>query len=221
MMRSFLIATVAVAMVGCGTEMTEDGPDAIESADKADAVYPYGAYEAVQRRVGEVATLRLNHDKTYELAIQVIDCIPQGPWCGPQKGEFKFSHTSTTKYIRFYENGSFVDRYAYKFDGTNLQVRPEGSSAWVAMKKVGGVVGDSCGGFVFKPQACAPGLECIAGRIPDVPGTCQDPGANPCVAAGGKCVALVPGSCDNGAVGDARQYSCGGGLGVECCLPKN
>ncbi|HEY1557033.1 MAG TPA: hypothetical protein VGF94_19495 [Kofleriaceae bacterium] len=39
-----------------------------------------------------------------------------------------------------------------------------------------------------------------------------------CEAAGGSCVALSPGSC-SGTVGDATQDSCGGGLGVECCLP--
>jgi hypothetical protein len=41
-----------------------------------------------------------------------------------------------------------------------------------------------------------------------------------CVDAGGSCVALAPGSCATGTVGDATQYSCGGGLGVECCLPQ-
>ncbi len=40
-----------------------------------------------------------------------------------------------------------------------------------------------------------------------------------CEAAGGTCVPLVPDSCANGTVGDATQYSCGGGVGVECCLP--
>lgn len=40
-----------------------------------------------------------------------------------------------------------------------------------------------------------------------------------CVAAGGACVALSPGSCKTNHVGDATKYSCGGGLGVMCCLP--
>lgn len=40
-----------------------------------------------------------------------------------------------------------------------------------------------------------------------------------CEAAGGTCTALVPDACEFGTVGDATQYSCGGGLGVECCLP--
>ncbi len=43
---------------------------------------------------------------------------------------------------------------------------------------------------------------------------------NSCEAAGGTCVPLVPDACANGTVGDARTYSCGGGLGVQCCLPR-
>jgi hypothetical protein len=40
-----------------------------------------------------------------------------------------------------------------------------------------------------------------------------------CTEAGGQCVALTPGSCPSNHVGDAQKYSCGGGLGVMCCLP--
>ncbi len=45
-----------------------------------------------------------------------------------------------------------------------------------------------------------------------------DAGAT-CESAGGSCVALSPGSCNEGSIGDATRYSCGGGDGVECCLP--
>lgn len=38
-----------------------------------------------------------------------------------------------------------------------------------------------------------------------------------CAAVGAECVALTPSSCKGGVVKDARNYSCGGGLGVECC----
>lgn len=40
-----------------------------------------------------------------------------------------------------------------------------------------------------------------------------------CASAGGTCTALVPDACEFGSIGDATQYSCGGGVGVECCLP--
>ncbi len=43
----------------------------------------------------------------------------------------------------------------------------------------------------------------------------------PCVAAGGACVPVVPRACMGGVIGDATWYSCGGGLGVMCCLPSN
>lgn len=41
-----------------------------------------------------------------------------------------------------------------------------------------------------------------------------------CEQAGGTCAPLVPDACELGTVGDANQYSCGGGVGVECCLPQ-
>lgn len=40
-----------------------------------------------------------------------------------------------------------------------------------------------------------------------------------CESAGGRCVALVPSACTDGVTGNADWYSCGGGLGVMCCLP--
>jgi hypothetical protein len=43
--------------------------------------------------------------------------------------------------------------------------------------------------------------------------------ASSCEAAGGRC-AVVPGACAMGIVGNADWYSCGGGLGVMCCLPR-
>ncbi len=53
-------------------------------------------------------------------------------------------------------------------------------------------------------------------------GTTTDSGASTaCEAAGGSCVPLVPRACPAGIVGDATWYACGGGVGVECCLPPN
>ncbi len=47
-----------------------------------------------------------------------------------------------------------------------------------------------------------------------------DAGPVTCVSVGGTCVALTPTSCPAPSmVGDATQYTCGGGLGTECCLP--
>ncbi|MBX7196080.1 MAG: hypothetical protein K1X94_28755 [Sandaracinaceae bacterium] len=46
-----------------------------------------------------------------------------------------------------------------------------------------------------------------------------DGGVTDCVAGGGSCVAVVPGACGRGIVGNADWYSCGRGVGVLCCLP--
>jgi hypothetical protein len=54
---------------------------------------------------------------------------------------------------------------------------------------------------------CTTGFDCIPG-----------PG-NACTAAGGTCVGLSPAACPGGQWGDASTHSCGGGIGVGCCLP--
>src|SRR5262249_10169406 len=46
-----------------------------------------------------------------------------------------------------------------------------------------------------------------------------DGGPIACTAAGGTCVGLAPGTCPGNNFGDAKKYSCGGGLGVARCLP--
>ncbi len=52
------------------------------------------------------------------------------------------------------------------------------------------------------------------GGVPDGGGVVS------CASAGGQCVAVVPGSCPwPSTICGPSQCSCGGGLGVECCLP--
>ena len=73
----------------------------------------------------------------------------------------------------------------------------------------------SCGGGLGV-ECCLPG---DAGTPPVDAGS-PDTGVVTCMSAGGSCVALVPGSCPAPRmIGSASMYSCGGGLGVECCLP--
>lgn len=36
-------------------------------------------------------------------------------------------------------------------------------------------VGGPCGGFTANPKMCLPGLDCVANKIPDLPGTCERP----------------------------------------------
>lgn len=65
----------------------------------------------------------------------------------------------------------------------------------------------TCGGGI--------GVGCCVKPTPPPP-----PPANNCTNAGGKCVGLSPSSCTDGRWGDATTFSCGGGLGVGCCLPQ-
>src|SRR5262249_22093832 len=98
----FLASTISLIALGCGQGLPEDGePDAIESADKADVVYPYGTWEAESPHVGDMASLTLNSDKSYARTFQMVDCIPVEA-CKPETGNFKWSHSSTTRYIRFF-----------------------------------------------------------------------------------------------------------------------
>jgi len=65
-----------------------------------------------------------------------------------------------------------------------------------------------CDGGPFAPRYRADG--CVTGYV-CTPASCTD--------GGGTCVALTPTACASGHLGDAAKYSCGGGLGVACCLP--
>lgn len=40
-----------------------------------------------------------------------------------------------------------------------------------------------------------------------------------CASIGGSCVGLSPSSCAGGSWADAKQASCGTGIGVGCCVP--
>ena len=225
MTRSILVAMV-VAAIGCGAEAPDNDdnqPDVVEDATKADVIYPSGTYTDASPSVGELVQITLNGTKTFERRTMTVDCVPQ-LHCNPNEhGTYKFSYSGANRYIRFYDDhGTFIDRYQWKLTTASLSLRHIGGSTWQKLKPAPNVAGEgeSCGGFVAHPRQCAAGLNCIFSHVPDVPGTCVDPLKTACAAAGGSCVALAPGTCDNGAIGDATQYSCGGGLGVECCLPK-
>lgn len=68
-----------------------------------------------------------------------------------------------------------------------------------------------CPNGTTKPRidadGCTRGYDCIPNP------------ANACEAAGGQCVGLSPSSCANGQWADATTHSCGGGIGVGCCIP--
>ncbi len=57
-------------------------------------------------------------------------------------------------------------------------------------------------------------------NTPDLPPAMDGPALVACTTAGGSCVAVAPGTCPAPAtIGSATVYSCGSGVGTECCLP--
>jgi hypothetical protein len=203
-----------VLMIGCTGPTEPMDSDEMPEAEKADSSMPYGIWVAESPRIGELAKLTILSDHSYTRIFQTVDCIG----CD-ETGKVKFTASSKAHYIRFYDtDGTFIDRMAWKM-AKNVLTLTDSDGNTYKMDRRGGV-GSSCGGFVINPVQCDDGLNCVYTGVPDVPGTCQDPSKkNACQKAGGSCVALAPGTCDSGAVGDATQYSCGGGLGIECCLP--
>jgi hypothetical protein len=217
MRNSMMIAATMFLAVGCGGEPVDTEQDTVDQVAKDDSSYPSGVFENAHPQLGDFNILELNGDHTFLHKTQGVDCLPNFGTCGQVTGTYKFSHTTTTRYLRFYdETGSYMDRYAYKLSGSTLSLRATGGH-WFNMTRSTTLSGkdESCGGFTTQPKQCADGLVCIYGGVPDVPGKCQP--ANPCQEAGGECVALAPGAC-KGQVQDARAFSCGGGLGVECCF---
>jgi hypothetical protein len=217
-MRNLMFVSL-FAMIGCSNAAPNDDqlPDTAEDVTKADVVYPQGTFDGdASVQAGELETVTLNADKSYSM-VTFVYCSSQYPLdCGHASGSYKFTRGGSTRYLRFYDaNGSFMKRYAWKLSGTTLKLRADGDSAWQSLTQQADYAqeGESCGGFVRDPKQCAPGLVCHYNHVPDVPGTCM----KSCESAGGSCVALSPGSC-NGQVADATEFSCGGGLGVECCF---
>jgi len=75
------------------------------------------------------------------------------------------------------------------------------------------------GASVDAGAAVDAGVEVDAGPVDGGSTTLDAGAANACESAGGSCVAVVPRACPGGIVGAADVYSCGRGIGTQCCLP--
>jgi len=54
---------------------------------------------------------------------------------------------------------------------------------------------------------------CVMPQPPPPP-----PAPNACESFGGRCTGISPSACPEGFFADATQFSCGGGVGVGCCV---
>jgi hypothetical protein len=180
---------------------------------------PIGTFIHKDAVAGQLTTLVLKTDKTFHRETLVI-CV-MAP-CNPvgEDGTYKWTKGGGTTYIRFYDgNGDSIDRYAYTYKGTTLKLRKEKATtshsfalqdtAWCYEREdcsVQNLVTPECvGEWECNNKSCS--YDCSS--------------MTACESAGGECVALTPDSCSDGVIGDANEFSCGGGLGVMCCLPKN
>ena len=223
MRTTALLMALALAAFGCsGTPDTADdaNADTIDNAAKADGVVrPVGTYLKDGATAGQFTKIVLKTDRTFHRELMVYCIVAPCPTPATD-GTYNFSKSGTTRYIRFLDdNGDLIDRYAYTLSGDVLKLRVPNETTKVAYTHADNDnawcdVADDCGLQELAQPRCPGQWTCGAEN------TCAYDCQNTCESAGGACVPLVPDACEFGEVGDANTYSCGGGLGVMCCLPK-
>ncbi|HEY3356566.1 MAG TPA: hypothetical protein VGQ83_25165 [Polyangia bacterium] len=221
-MRKMALVFVFAALGSFGCDGTAGNPednalDVIDNAEKADGVIrPVGTYRNEAPTAGGFTAVVLKTDKTFRREVQVM-CITTP--CNPiaTEGRYGWSKSGSTRYIRFLdENGDLIDRYAYTLSGDVLTLRVPNTTQKQKLTL-------SADAYCAVPADCElqdlAQPRCIGEWTCGAENTCAYECTTPCAAAGGTCVGLYPDACANGTVGDANTFSCGGGVGVQCCLP--
>ena len=231
-MRKFsILATLVLAFfaIACGGDEYADDQvlDHNDPAGLEDGITrPTGTWEGEGLQAGQFTSLALLSDKSFHAEVRVI-CV-KAP-CNPvaQDGTYRYTKSGATRYIKLYDSdGEVLSRYAYTLEDNTLFLRDATQDSkgrcvtheWFTMNK-------SFDGYCHVPEDCASQglftMTCVGEY------ECNDnlcgfhcTTSNICEESGGQCVALVPGACEDGMVGDADTFPCGGGLGVMCCLPK-
>jgi hypothetical protein len=168
-----------------------------------------------------MSMLVLRSDGTF-LRTQVLGCEGTNA-CdrSEEEGTFKYTKSGTRRFLRFSDaEGNLIDRWQYVV-ATNgaLELRPAGTSKWqpVPRSEVAFCTAEvECTQQGLPQQGCPDAWSCENNAC--TPKCDSAPPANACVAAGGTCIGLRPGACADGTVLDATEYSCGGPVGVLCCL---
>ena len=228
-MRSFLFSALIIIASACNTSTTDDS-DQIDpaAAGKADGVStPTGNYTNATPRIGQLATLTLNDDHTFN-STEVGAC-PGGGTCAPmtESGTFLFTHSSTKKYIRFYaDDGSSIDRFQYKMVGTKLELELDGETSFFSMS-AGGSCASAGGSCITSTLATEDG--CRFGTIGDATqDACSTHGDVCCIPEApsnscdspSDCKGLLPDfcrACDNGADSCAHWSCVNHGCEIATC----
>ncbi len=224
-MRQILsvIATVGFfAACGGGLEATDDHLlDQDDPVGMEDGVVrPIGSFSRSGESAGDLIRLTIMTDHTYH-AETLVYCVKAPCYPVRDDGTYRFTKGGSTRYIRLYgPAGEKLHRYAYRFQGDSLYLRDtDQDGEWFLMTR------ESAGW-------CREAAQCRVQNLsqPRCPGewtctadnTCayQCETQTACASAGGSCVPVVPGACQGGIIGDGAEYSCGGLLGVMCCLPS-
>ncbi|MBK7585706.1 MAG: hypothetical protein IPI67_36655 [Myxococcales bacterium] len=225
-------ALISLPFLGCSSADSGDpsptggeGSDIADLDGKADGVSkPVGTYQLSKPSTmgsKDLTLLVLTTDKLFHSEQQVM-CVTYP--CDPigTDGTFKFtkSTTSSKRYIKL-DDGATTVRYEYKLTSSGkLSLRVAGTSPWFEMVKAQtawcGEPAD-CGAQNLPQPKCPGHWQCESNSCSY--SECSVP-KNACEAAGGSCVGLYPGNCADGEIGSATEYSCGGPVGVMCCLPK-
>lgn len=189
--------------------------DPITKADSTSK--PLGTYHVTSPSAGAPTLIVLRSDGVYHIET-LVECF-MAP-CDPisDDGLYKFTKKGTQTFVT--DKNSKINLFEYKMSiNSKLSVRNTVVTKWMTTthetKHPWCDEAADCGLQGVK-NSCKTGAGTWDCYNNSCSFTCA---ANACVAAGGSCVALYPGSCANGTVGNANQFSCGGGLGVECCLP--
>ena len=217
-----LVAMLVVA-VGCATpdvnadDYGAEQDDVVGGKDDS-AAKPVGTYELTTPAPGQFTRLTVMTDKTFHRET-LVECFAAPCYPLAVDGTYKFTASGATKYIKFTaEDGTVLDKYAYKMSGSKLKLRLVGDTTWFTMPKATAgwcAAADDCGLQSLSHGSCSGAWDCSSNTCSYVCGA-----DSACAAAGGECVGLSPSSCPDGEM--TGKYACGpaGAIGTTCCMPR-
>jgi hypothetical protein len=128
MRRTIAALSLSLLIGGCAADGSLDSePDVVDEGQKEDGVTrPAGVFERREATGSQLAELMLLGDHTF---------IRRGADDEYRtRGRYQFTRSSTTTYIRFFDtDGTLIDRYAYRVNGSVVRLRLDSSAASYAV----------------------------------------------------------------------------------------